>query len=270
MLNPLSRPSTRLPLASGPRRFLSDALVFALLGAFCLPAQAAFAGSRGPWRHVATTDGVRVSARDIPGQAFPEFRGVKVLKADMFQLLAILDDAPRHCEWQANCMVMKVVKRYDEFTRVLYHRLDSPWPVSDRDVVFKGGVTVDWKRKIVWSKFRAVPTTIKPKSGVVRITKMYGSFKFQQLAPGKIRATYQVFSDPGGWLPAWLVAGASKKIPLHTLRGLQKQVFKTKGKYPAFHKRYNPAHGGSIPARFQPAGAKDAKGAAPSPPPAKP
>ena len=253
-----------------PDRTRSRLTASLLALALTLPAISASAGSRAPWRHVATTDGVRVSARDIPGQSFPEFRGVLVMKADMFQLLAILDDATQHCEWQASCMVMKVVKRYDEFNRVLYHRLDSPWPVSDRDVVFKGGVTVDWKRKVVWSRFRTVRTQIKPKPGVVRITKMYGSFKFQQLAPGTIRATYQVFSDPGGWLPAWLVAGASKKIPLKTLRGLQKQVKKTKGQYLAFHKRYNPAHGGAIPPQFQPGGASDAKGSAAKAPAAKP
>ena len=239
------------------------ATVVGIAAALLLATRSASAAGRATWRHVATTDGVRVSAREIPGQAFPEFRGVTVMKADMFQLLAILDDAPRHCEWQASCKVMRVVKHYDEFNRVLYHRLDSPWPVNDRDVVFKGGVTVDWKRKIVWSRFRALKGMVKVESGVVRITRMYGHFKFELIAPGQIRATYQVFSDPGGWLPAWLVAGASKKIPLHTLRGLRAQVTKTRGQYAAFHKRYNPAHGGRVPAQFQPGGASD-KGAKPT------
>ncbi len=243
------------------------AIVVGVVGALILVPERASAADRGAWQAVATTDGVRVSARKIPGQAFPEFRGVTVMKADMFQLLAILDDAPRHCEWQASCKVMRIVKRYDEFNRVLYHRLDSPWPVSDRDVVFKGGVTVDWKRKVVWSRFRALSGMVKVQSGVVRITRMYGFFKFELIAPGQIRATYQVFSDPGGWLPAWLVAAASKKIPLHTLRGLREQVAKTQGQYAAFHKRYNPAHGGQVPAQFQPGGASD-KGAKPAAQPA--
>ena len=215
-------------------------------------ASTAEAGSARVWRHVATTDGVVVSARDIPGQAFPEFRGVLVMKADIFQLLAILDDTKRHCEWQANCKVMRVVRNYDAFNRLIYHRLDSPWPVSDRDVVFRAGVTVDWPRRIVLSRFHAVRGAIKKKSGVVRITRMHGSFKFELLPSGKVRATYQVFSDPGGWLPVWLVRGASKKIPLHTLRGLRAQLAKTKGQYQAFHKRYNPAAGGRIPPRFSP------------------
>jgi len=217
-------------------------------------AHTAVAAPRSGWRHVATTDGVRVSAREIQGQSFPEFRGVTVMKADMFQLLAILDDAKRHCEWQASCKVMRVVRHFDEFNRLLYHRLDSPWPVSDRDVVFKAGVTVDWKRKVVWSRFRAVRGPVKPKPGVVRMRRMYGHFKFELIRPGTIRATYQVFSDPGGWLPAWLVAAASKKIPLNTLRGLKAQVAKTRGQYAAFHKRYNPARGGTIPLQFQPSG----------------
>ena len=239
--------------------------VATLTASLLLTALDASAASRGTWRHVTTSDGVRVTARVIPVQSFPEFRGVLVMKADIFALLAILDDASRHCEWQASCKTMRVVKHYDEFNRALYHRLNSPWPVNDRDVVFKAGVTVDWKRKIVWSRFRAVRGMVKVESGVVRITRMSGYFKFEAIAPGTIRATYQVFSDPGGWLPAWLVKLASKKIPVNTLRGLSAQVKKTRGQYAAFHKRYNPAHGGKIPAQFQRGGTADAAPAKPVP-----
>ncbi len=249
--------SPLLPSGAACRRGL---LWLSLLSLVATSAQAA---PRPAWRHVFTEDGVRVSARDIPGQDFPEFRGVTVLNCGIFDLLAILDDAPRHCEWQASCKVMRIIKKYNEFDRLMYHRLDSPWPVSDRDMVFKGSVTVDPVRKIVRSPFRAVRGHVPPKSGVVRMTKMRGFFKFELLKPGQIRTTYQVYSDPGGWLPAWLVKAASRKIPLHTLQGLRRQLKKTKGRYSAFHKRYNPEQGGTIPARFQPKKAAPANAAPP-------
>ncbi|HAN31037.1 MAG TPA: hypothetical protein DCQ06_05515, partial [Myxococcales bacterium] len=66
------------------------------------------------WRHVTTDDGVRVDVREIKGQEFPEFRGIKVFKADIFDILAVLDDAARHCEWQANCKIMRITRKINE------------------------------------------------------------------------------------------------------------------------------------------------------------
>ena len=40
--------------------------------------------------------------------------------------------------------------------------------------------------------------------------------------------TYQIDSDPGGWLPKWVVKMASKKIPLNTLINLGKQIVKVR------------------------------------------
>ena len=53
--------------------------------------------------------------------------------------------------------------------------------------------------------------------------------------------------DPGGLLPDWLVKLTSRKLPIETLVGLRNQVAKTRGKYEAFLKRYDPSHGGKIP-----------------------
>ncbi|MCO4761411.1 MAG: START domain-containing protein [Myxococcales bacterium] len=222
------------------------------LVAVLLYTTASEAADRGKWRHIASEDGVTVSARDIPGQAFPEFRGVAVFHATMFEMLAILDDTPRHCQWQASCTVMRVLKRYDEFDRLLYHRIHAPWPASDRDLVFRANTRLSGKAQKATSRFRLVSGVVGPKSGIVRVKQMYGSFKFTVLGPKRIRVVYQVYSDPGGWLPTWLVRSASKKIPLNTLRLLRAQVKKTRGQYQAFHKRYDPAFGGRIPARFQP------------------
>jgi len=65
-----------------------------------------------------------------------------------------------------------------------------------------------------------------------------------------IDAGHQVDADPGGLLPDWLVKLTSRKLPIETLVGLRRQVAKTRGKYEAFLKRYDPTKGGKVPAAF--------------------
>ena len=50
----------------------------------------------------------------------------------------------------------------------------------------------------------------------------------EMLGQNSTRVTYQIDSDPGGWLPNWIIKLASKKIPLKTLINLRKQIKRLK------------------------------------------
>ena len=126
--------------------------------AFAAPTLLALAGAEAadpPWNRVSSDEGIVVSVREVPDKPYLEFRGVGVIPANVFQVLAVLDDSSRHCDWQANCKISKVVKTVDEFERYLYHRIGAPWPVSDRDVVVHATVSADLEKRIVTSNFRA-------------------------------------------------------------------------------------------------------------------
>ena len=223
------------------------------------------------WKRVLREDGIAVSARDVPGKPYLEFRGVGLVQANLFQLLAILDDTPRHCDWQANCSVSRVVKKVNEFERYIYHRVDSPWPVSDRDVVVRGSVEVDMQRKIVWSRFRsATLAEVPPVKDAVRMPRLEGFYKLEWRDEGTTVVTYQVVADTGGMLPTWLANRASRKLPLGTLKGMRRQAKAFAGRYEAFHKRYNPAFGGRVPPQFGAIAAPETPAKPPAAPPAAP
>ncbi len=252
----MSPPPSRSP------RWASVALATLLL----LPSLAAADG----WKRVLREDGISVSAREVPGKPYLEFRGVGLVQANLFQILAILDDTPRHCDWQANCTVSRVVKKVNEVERYIYHRVHSPWPVSDRDVVVRGSVEVDMARKTVWSRFRsATLPDVPPVKGAVRMPRLEGFYKLEWRDEGSTVVTYQVVADTGGMLPTWLANRASRKLPLGTLQGMRRQAKAFAGRYEAFHKRYNPAFGGQVPPQFGGIAAPKAP-ATPAAPPAAP
>ena len=110
---------------------------------------------------------------------------------------------------------------------------------------------VNPEKRIVTSYFRSMKVKSEPQvSGVVRMPHLKGFYKFQELAPNKVRVTYQVYSDPGGMLPGWLAARSARKLPYKTLTGLRKRFMKTRGKYEWMKKKYDPAFGGVVPPKF--------------------
>lgn len=186
------------------------------------------------WEHIATEDGIRVTSRDVPGRGFPTFRGRGLVKANIYQVLAVLRDTKRHTEWMAACIDARMIKKINEYEYVVYSRTKAPWPVSDRDAVFKSKTTVDRKNLVVTTRFWAVRSKLKPPvDGVVRMTRLRGRYKFTAMGWDKTLVDFKVDANPEGMLPGWIARMASKKIPLVTIQKLRKQARRTKGWYKA-------------------------------------
>ena len=210
------------------------------------------AAAPGPWRMVTKKNGITVHARDIPGRSLPEFRGTAILKGHLLEIVAILDDTRRHVQWMANCSESKVLAEKDLFVRTLYNRTDAPWPVSDRDVVLLTSVRVNVAKAEVWSDFRSIRSALKrPVSGVVRMPELRGSYHMVAVDKKHTKVVYQVAADPGGLLPTWLARMSTRKLPMNTLTGMQKQLDRMRGRYGAFVKRFDPDQGGSVPDRIR-------------------
>lgn len=201
-------------------------LVLALVG------MSSTARAEGGWELIADEDGVKVSERKKPGQAFPTFRGVGYVHASIYDVLAVVSDIGRHTHWVESCIAADVLERKGWREYVVYSRTNVPWPISDRDAVYRSHVKVNQEKKEVTVIFKAIKYKKKPKiDGVVRMENLRGHFKFKGYGESKTWVEYQVDADPGGWLPKWLARLATKKMPLNTIQGLRRRTKKTKGWY---------------------------------------
>jgi len=190
------------------------------------------------WETIFEEDGITVTERKLPGQSFPTFRGVGSVNASIYQVLAVVSDIKRYTQWLGNCLAAKMIemKGWNEY--VIYSRTNAPWPVSDRDAVYRSRVTVNADRTRVTIVFKAIRGKVPEVSGVVRMINLRGHFKFRALGEHKTRIEYQVDADPRGWIPKWVARLASKKIPLSTIQGMRKRVKVTKGWYAKRIKRW--------------------------------
>ena len=45
-------------------------------------------------------------------------------------------DVERHVRWYPGCVAARLIRRDGPGRLILYHRIDNPWPVQDRDYAF--------------------------------------------------------------------------------------------------------------------------------------
>src|SRR5262245_22760540 len=226
-------------------------LLLALLAAVLLALSPTTPAGAADWVKETEEKGVVVSTLAVAGRGLPIFRGVGTVDASVFEILAVLDDIGRFTEWMADCKAARVVKQKSELERIEYNRIGAPWPVSDRDTTIRSWVEADLAKREVWARFQSIDTPdAPPVSGVVRMPRLAGFYHLQVIDAGHTKVTYQVDADPGGLLPEWLIKLTTRKLPIETLVGLRRQVAKTRGKYEAFLKRYDPRKGGKVPAEL--------------------
>jgi len=204
---------------------------------------AALAWSAPPsWKKLYRREGITVFAKERPEHPLPVLKGVGVIPANLYLLLALIDDVPRHREWVFRLEESRFLERPDPLHAVAYLRFDFPWPTSDRDGIVRVVVKRRWKpHHEVWIHFERTPHAKKPKrSGVVRVPRSKGFTRLRWMGPNKTHIVYQVDTDPGGWLPKWLVRWISRDLPLRILKGLRRQLKRRANDYGPFLRQWDP------------------------------
>ena len=122
----------------------------------------------------------------------------------------------------------RVVDRPDANTKIKYTHLAFPI-IDDRDYFIivhvdqnldangKGVYRANWKP---WGLDRPA------RDGIVRVTTNEGFWEVKSIEgePSKCSATYYLYSDPGGALPAWIIDQGNKRVLPDVIHAIYKDV----------------------------------------------
>lgn len=117
--------------------------------------------------------------------------------------LSLIQDESQIGLWQKHVSEFKVYPHSDSvWYEYSYH--DIPWPVSDQDHFLEYRIQDPTEQDGIFITFETIinDKAAPVRKGVSRMT-LSGSWYFQQIAPGKIKATYRILSMPGN-LPRFL------------------------------------------------------------------
>lgn len=129
-----------------------------------------------------------ISAREVKSEFF--------IRGNMQDALSLIQDESQIGVWQKHVSEFKVYRQSDSvWHEYSYH--DIPWPVSDQDHFLQYTIQ-ESPHGGLFILFESVPNEklAPPRKGVSRMT-LSGSWYFEELGPGKIKATYRILSMPG-------------------------------------------------------------------------
>ncbi|MDR9827600.1 START domain-containing protein [Vibrio sp. FNV 38] len=178
------------------------------------------------WKEVKDKKGVKVYNQSIEGSSFKAFRAEMTIEANLTTLIAAFNDVEVGTQWVENVDEMHLVHSTSITDTVTYTLTKAPWPVANRDAVVHNITTQDPETLVVTIDQAAVADFLPRNKGTVRIEQLNSTWTFTPVNEQETYITYQVFTEPGGQLPAWLVNTVAVSQPYKTFLGLREMAAK--------------------------------------------
>ncbi len=192
------------------------------LGLLWLLAGAAWAEPPAGWSPARDHDGIQVYTRKVEGSPIAASLAVTRVELPLAAVAALILDVPNQHDWIDSVDESRVLQRLNAAASYNYTVSRAPWPVADRDAVVLTRASRDPATGVVRVESHAAPALIPERKGRVRVRRVDSLWTLTPLGPARTEVRYQVHSDPGGSLPAWLVNAMVTDQPFNTLRNLRR------------------------------------------------
>ncbi len=174
------------------------------------------------WTLKKNEDGIKVYTRLPEGSSLDEVRATVCVKTTLSAFTALLKDVDGYKAWAYNCVESKVIKMVCDTAQCYYTQTDLPWPVSNRDLIFRSSLKQDSTTLVIKTNSVCVPDMLAENEGIVRIRGGRSAWTLTPIAGGYVDVDYFASIDPGGTIPAWLINSTIDTGPYNTLKNVRK------------------------------------------------
>ena len=176
------------------------------------------------WQLAKQTDGIRVFLKNAESTDFKMMRVECILPAKQEAILALLLDIPASEKWIPQTKSWRYLRRPSATECVYYSELRMPWPVWNRDYVVHLKTSQQAATKTITVDANVVAGEVPIKEGVVRVTVSTVKWIIFPTQNGHTQLVYDLYTDPGGSLPSWVVNYFAKQAAIDIMQKMKELV----------------------------------------------
>jgi len=177
------------------------------------------------WVEVSSSPKLSVYCRPKPGSPIKEYQATGVIAAPNWVVENVLADAESYPSFMPYVDECHILKRGPDGW-VSYQRVSAPL-ISGRDYVLRiRAEEHPSNRGTVYARRWQVDSSVAvpERKGVVRVKINEGSWILEPSGESTTRATYSVFTDPGGAIPATILNYANQSAIPKVFAAVEKQA----------------------------------------------
>jgi len=165
-----------------------------------------------------------VYTRKVEGSAILEYKAQVNVDAPIEKVISLFEDEKKFPIWYYQCVRSELLQDEGQGKKIFYFVVHLPWPVTERDSVFRRIKTSDPAAKTVTYTLTALPERLAKQKGKIRVLYLKSIWRFKALKGGRTEVYFQQHSDPGGSIPAFIANTLVVDIPFNSLKALRKLV----------------------------------------------
>jgi hypothetical protein len=174
------------------------------------------------WKLKKEADGISVYTRSVEGSSFDEFKAIAIISgASLDTVLNILIDVKNNTRLIPDCTESRILFQRDRYYGIYYFRIRAPWPIKDRDGVYKSETSVTNDGKLAHISVSPLGSYLEEKKDLIRMYGGVGYWEIEELPDKNLKITYQFHGEPGGNIPGWLANSVIVSNPFNTLKNLR-------------------------------------------------
>jgi len=204
---------------------IKNILVAIIISTIVLTISSPCLAQKNAWKLRKNKNGIEVYTRKVNNSNLVEFKVTATLQASLLKVRKIIDDVESYPLWMANLEQSGTIKKISNTERYDYFEIKVPWPFENRDMVMHVKSLFS-KNKIIHLEILNSQDYIPAKENMVRIQEAEGSWHFLLVEENTTKITYQLYSDPGGNIPNWVIDLLIVDGPYKTILNLQELVKK--------------------------------------------
>lgn len=176
------------------------------------------------WTMAKEVDGIKIFEADVKGADVVAFRGETTLNFPIERVVSSLADMDRKKEWMHDLKEVRTLEIIGPRVRIEYYHSGTPWPLSDRDFIYKAEFKYFPKvETFVLNLENTQHSSMPPIEGVVRGKIIESNYYISKTGkPGVTKVAVEILVDPMGSVPKWLVNIFQKDWPRNTLTSLKR------------------------------------------------
>ena len=181
--------------------------------------------SHAQWKFIVEEDGITLYAREASGHSEAQFKGVCIVSQPLETVGFVLSDIASYPKWFFKCIEAKKIPadNSSELHFFIYVAIDTPWPFSDRDVVYKTEVTIDYaSEKVVIHSIALKKPFIPLRKQFVRITDSEHQWILESISVDRTRITFMNRTNTAGPFATYLSTPGVRDTTIHSLANLKK------------------------------------------------
>ena len=172
---------------------------------------------RGGWRGDGASQGVQVERREVSGSHFDELRLSTVSRLTVQDLCDAIYPKALPSKPERRFKKQELLRQTGT-ERWTYEQISVP-VVSDRDYVMHAKLDQSGATGHCAVSFGTEDDASRPPvSGFVRIPVIRGHWDVFPLADGSVSVQYEIFSEPGGGVPAFMARGGQRSAAIDFMK----------------------------------------------------